>query len=88
MRPPSPIRPWLETENLLQWTRKATTSDELRRRLSIWLTHIGQYHAHRVAELLGILVISVWRWLSQYNRLGSEGLHRQGLGGDGGVFFL
>lgn len=81
MRTPTIIKPWLEAGDLLQWTREATTPDELRRRLSIWLTHIGRYHAHRVAELLGVSVISVWRWLSQYNRLGPEGLHRQGRGG-------
>lgn len=81
MRRPATIRPWLSDQELEAWVRTARGHREYQRRLSIWLTRIGPFPAHRVAELLGVSKQSVWAWISQYNRSGPDGLKRKGRGG-------
>ncbi len=51
------------------------------RRLAIWLTEVGPFAAHRVAEFLAISTQAVWKWLGEYNALGPQGLERHGRGG-------
>lgn len=80
MRKPAPIKPWLSETDLGQWTREAKEADELRRRLSVWLTFLG-FAAHQVAYWLQVSKQAVWLWVSQYNRHGPEGLDRAGRGG-------
>src|SRR3989339_1846202 len=63
------------------WVNDAPTKDAYRHRLAIWLTHIGPFHAQRVADLLQISVQAVWLWLNQYNKQGPEGIEREGRGG-------
>jgi transposase len=65
-----------------QWVYEARAEPGfLQKRLAVWLTFAGPFHAARVAELLGVARVSVWRWVARYNRLGPEGLgpsHRGG----------
>lgn len=51
------------------------------RRLAIWLTYLGDFSAHRVAELLGVSTQAVWKWVGEYNAVGPSGLDRKGRGG-------
>lgn len=81
MRGPAQIKPWLSTEEMAIWVNDAPTKDAYRHRLAIWLTHIGPFHAQRVADLLQISVQAVWLWLNQYNKQGPEGIEREGRGG-------
>lgn len=81
MRGPAQIKPWLSTEEMAIWVNDAPTKDAYRHRLAIWLTHIGPFHAQRVATLLQISVQAVWLWLNQYNKQGPEGIEREGRGG-------
>jgi transposase len=74
------IKPWLSGTDLGQWTRAAKQADELRRRLSVWLTFLG-YAAREVADWLQVSKQAVWLWVGQYNRYGPAGLERQGRGG-------
>jgi len=80
MRKPAQIKPWLNETDLGQWTREAKSAEDLRRRLSIWLTFLG-YAAHEVAYWLQVSKQAVWLWVGQYNREGPEGLVREGRGG-------
>ena len=80
MKKPAQIRIWLDERDLGQWTREAKSAEELRRRLSIWLTFLG-YHAKEVAYWLQVSKQAVWLWVGQYNRQGPDGLERQGRGG-------
>ena len=81
MRMPARIRPHLTVDELGMWVEDAPDRDTYRRRLAIWMTECGPYHAQQVAMLLQVSVGSVWRWVAQYNGDGPEGLERQGRGG-------
>ena len=81
MRGPAQIKPWLSTQEMAIWVNDAPTKDAYRHRLAIWLTHIGPFHAQRVATLLQVSVQAVWLWLNQYNKQGPEGIEREGRGG-------
>lgn len=81
MRPPALIEPWLSTEDMQAWVREAPDKAGYQRRLAVWLTHVGRLAAHQVAEFLCASKQAVWRWISQYNLQGPEGLDRQGRGG-------
>jgi len=81
MRRPAQLSPWLEEVELLSWLREAGTAEEYRKRMCIWLSHLGRFHAHEVAELLGVSLPSVWRWIGQYNRRGPSALGKSRRGG-------
>jgi transposase len=81
MRRPAIIKPYLSPEELAQWVREAPTIDMYQKRLAVWLTYIGPFHAHQVATLLQVSVQSVWLWVGQYNTHGPDGLARKGRGG-------
>jgi len=80
MRKPARIKAWLSEVDLGQWTREARSADELRCRLSVWLTFLG-YAAHQVAYWLQVSKQAVWLWVGQYNRQGPGALERVGRGG-------
>lgn len=81
MRPPAQIREWLGIGQMFKWLQEAANEASYTRRMAIWLTHTGNLHAHKVAEILGVSTQAVWLWISQYNRSGPEGLVRRGRGG-------
>jgi transposase len=81
MRRPALIHPWLSEKKLEAWVRKARSREEYQRRVAIWITLTGPFPAHRVASLLVVSKQAVWLWVSQYNRLGPDGLQRRGRGG-------
>jgi transposase len=81
MKGPAQIRSWVSEEELLAWVREAADREVYQKRLAIWLTKIGPYHAQEVARMLGISKQAVWLWVGQYNKGGPEGLARQGRGG-------
>lgn len=81
MRNPSALTPWFTTEQLLAWVKESPDKTAYQRRLAIWLTHTGPFPAHRVADLLAVSTQAVWKWLSEYNSLGPDGLERKGRGG-------
>jgi transposase len=81
MRQPACLAPWVPEVELLEWLRDAASVDEHRRRMVVWLTHFGRWHAHEVAEMVGVSVQAVWKWVGQYNRQGPPGLRRRGRGG-------
>ena len=81
MRGPAQIKPWLSEEEFLVWIREAASREAYQKRLAIWLTKIGPFHADEVAKMLGVSKQAVWLWVSQYNKDGPEGLVRQGRGG-------
>jgi len=81
MRRPARIEPWLSPEELAVWVREADARAEYQKRLAIWLTYSGPFHAGRVADLLQVSTPAVWRWVAQYNRSGPAALHREGRGG-------
>lgn len=81
MRRPAQVKPWLSEEEFLVWIREAASREAYQKRLAIWLTQIGPFHAEEVAKMLGISKQAVWLWVGQYNRNGPEGLVRQGRGG-------
>jgi len=75
MRLPAQIKPWLTPEAMLEWVDEARAAPGLlQKRLAVWLTFAGPFYAARVAELLGVARVSVWRWVARYNRLGPQGL--------------
>jgi transposase len=49
--------------------------------LAIWLTHLGPYAAHQIADMLQVSCQAVWLWVGQYNKHGPAGLERRGRGG-------
>jgi transposase len=71
----------MSSKELKEWVRNAHSREEYQRRLAIWMTHIGPFPAHRVASLLVVSKQAVWLWVGQYNRMGPDGLERQGRGG-------
>jgi transposase len=81
MRRPALIRPWLSPPKLKAWVRKAPSREDYQKRVAIWMTLEGPFPAHRVANLLLVSKQAVWLWVGQYNRLGPDGLQRQGRGG-------
>jgi transposase len=81
MRRPTQLKPWMSPEELAAWVRNAATKQDYQKRLAIWLTHMGLFHAHQIAEMLQVSRQAVWLWLGQYNRNGPAGLSRQGRGG-------
>ena len=81
MRPPAKLSPWFTTEELVAWLQEAPDKASYQRRLAIWLTHLGPFPAAEVAAMLGISKQAVWKWVSEYNRKGPEGLDREGRGG-------
>jgi transposase len=82
MRPPAKIKPWLNPSQLTDWVCAASIDAGLRRkRLAVWLSAVRSFYAHQVAALLGVSVVSVWRWISCYNRSGPEGLRASRRGG-------
>ena len=81
MRRPAFIQPWLSAKKLEAWVRTARSREEYQKRLAIWMTVKGPFPAHRIASLLLVSKQAVWLWVSQYNRLGPDGLQRRGRGG-------
>ena len=81
MRGPAQIWSWVSEEELLVWIREAADRETYQKRLAIWLTKIGPFHAHEVARMLGVSKQAVWLLVGQYNKEGPEGLVRQGRGG-------
>jgi len=81
MRKPAFIHAWLSEKKLKAWVRIAHTRDDYQKRLAIWMTVKGPFPAHRVASLLVVSKQAVWLWVSQFNRLGPNGLQRRGRGG-------
>jgi transposase len=81
MRKPAIIKSWLTPEELLSWLKEAPTVEAYQKRLAIWLTYIGPFHAQEVADMLGVSKQAVWLWLGQYNKHGPTGLGRKGRGG-------
>jgi transposase len=81
MRPPAKLEPWFSAEQLVAWMQEAPEKASYQRRLSIWLTHIGPFPAVEVATMLGVSKQAVWKWVSEYNQHGPEGLDREGRGG-------
>jgi hypothetical protein len=49
MRGPAQIKPWLSEEEFLVWIREAASREAYQKRLAIWLTKIGPFHADEVA---------------------------------------
>lgn len=80
MRKPAVIQPWLSAKKLEAWVRTARSREEYQKRTAIWMTLRGPFPAHRVASLLVVSKQAVWLWVGQYNRLGPDGLQRQGRG--------
>lgn len=81
MRKPARIKPHLSAEELSFWVRSAPTRESYQKRLAVWLTYIGSFHAHEVATMLQVSTQAVWLWVGQYNRYGVKGLEREGRGG-------
>jgi transposase len=81
MRKPAVIQPWLSAKKLEAWVRTARSREDYQKRVAIWMTIEGPFPAHRVASLLLVSKQAVWLWVGQYNRLGPDGLERQGRGG-------
>jgi transposase len=82
MRPPAKIRAWLTPAAMVEWVYAASAEPMLlRKRLAVWLTAAGPFYAARVAQLLSVAEVSVWRWVARYNRLGPEGLGPSRRGG-------
>ncbi|MBV9998107.1 MAG: winged helix-turn-helix domain-containing protein [Verrucomicrobia bacterium] len=82
MRPPAKIKPWLSLPQLTEWVCAASAdANLLRKRLVVWLMALHPCHAHQVAALRGVSVVSVWRWISRYNRGGPQALRASRRGG-------
>lgn len=81
MRPPAYIKPHLSVEKMFRWLQEAPDEAAHKRRMAIWLTATGKVHAHKVADIIGVSVNSVWMWIRQYNTAGPDGLQRKGRGG-------
>lgn len=81
MSRPTHVAPWMTREELLVWLKEARTKDEYQRRLVVWMAVVQPMPAKSMAEALGISTQAVWKWISEFNRLGPEGLARAGRGG-------
>lgn len=75
------IKPWLSLEDLRAWSLAPTARQEYQRRLAIWILASHPMPTHVVADLLGVSVQAIWKWVAEFNRLGPEGLERTGRGG-------
>ena len=81
MRRPAINLRWMSEKKLEAWVRGAHSREEYQKRLAIWMTYVGPFPAHQVARLLVVSKQAVWLWVSQYNRMGPDGLQRRGRGG-------
>lgn len=81
MRPPTRIKPHLSIDKMFQWLQNAPDEASYKRRMAVWLTHTGDLHAPKVAQILAVSTQAVAVWIRQYNRLGPNGLKRTGRGG-------
>jgi len=81
MKLPAQISAYMNEEEMAQWVHEAPTADALRKRLAIWMTCKGPFHAHRVSELLQVSKQAVWLWIKQFNQGGPDSLDRKGRGG-------
>jgi transposase len=82
MRAPAKIKPWLSLPQLTEWVcAAAADASLLRKRLVVWLMALQPRHARQVAALLGVSVVSVWRWVRRYNRGGPQALGPSRRGG-------
>jgi transposase len=82
MRPPAKIKPWLSLPQLTEWVCAAAADPSLlRKRLVVWLMALHPRHARQMAALLGVSVVSVWRWVGRYNQGGPHALGRSRRGG-------
>ena len=81
MRRPVKLEPWFSAEQLVAWMQEAPDKPSYQRRLAIWLTHLGPFPASEVAKMLGVSKQAVWKWVSEYNQRGADGLDREGRGG-------
>ncbi len=81
MKMPANISQWMSLDEMAEWVHEAPTADALRKRLAIWMTLKGPFHAHRVSELLQVSKQAVWLWIKQYNQGGPDSLDRKGRGG-------
>jgi len=66
---------------MLQWLYDAPSEFAFQRRMAIWLTSVGRFHAHRIASMLGVSTQSVWKWIKLYNTSGAKGLEHKKRGG-------
>lgn len=81
MKMPAQIRPWMTPEEMSHWVRSAPNLDAYKKRLAVWMTMRGPFHAHRVSDLLQVSKQAVWLWVKQYNEGGPDSLDRKGRGG-------
>ena len=81
MRPPAKLEPWFTADQLVAWVQEAPDKASYQRRLAVWLTHLGPFPAAQVAAMLGVSTQAVWKWVTDYNRQGPDGLDREGRGG-------
>jgi hypothetical protein len=68
MRKPAQVESWRTPEELLPWLKEAPTVEAYQKRLVVWLTYLGPFHAQEVAKMLGVSKQAVWLWLGQYNK--------------------
>jgi transposase len=81
MRPPAKLEPWFSSDQLVAWMQEAPDKASYQRRLAVWLTYLGPFPAGEVAAMLGVSKQAVWKWISEYNQRGPDGLDREGRGG-------
>ena len=81
MRPPAKIKPHLPIDKMFLWLRNAPDEASYKRRMALWLTHTGNLHAPKVAQILAVSAKAVAAWIRQYNKFGPDGLERSGRGG-------
>ena len=81
MRPPAKIKTHMPIDKMFLWLRSAPDEASYKRRMAIWLTHTGDLHAPKVAQILDVSAKAVAAWIRQYNKLGPDGLRRTGRGG-------
>lgn len=81
MRRPAGIFPWISEMELLDWVRSSENVHDHQRRIVIWLSHFRKWHAHEIAEMVGVSKQAVWLWVCQYNSNGPSGLKKIGRGG-------
>jgi transposase len=71
----------MDCEELERWVRDAPTKKSYQRRLAIWWTASGGYHATEIARLLQTSTRTVRRWIHQFNTRGPAALDSTNLGG-------
>lgn len=72
---------WMSRDEVRDWVTTAESKGEYQRRLVIWIVTDHPMPATEVARILGISKQAVWKWISEYNRMGPRGLDRPGRGG-------